>query len=134
MVVNILVDKISSTFGINRIVCFLYFGSNAFKLNVNNRSDYDFLLLLDKYNKNDLSKLRRIVSTKMFGKTDLNLNILYQRDILKRGLNDFQLRSLRPDFYSYLETTICLIGNNFFERYPLIISNKKLCVYVDFKI
>ena len=131
---DFLAKRIKITFTEKGIISFLYFGSNAFDINNHKFSDYDFLLLLDKYSNSDLPDLRKILSLKIFKNLDINLNIVYKSDLEKRGFHNFQLRSLRPDFYKYLECAIPLIGNNYFEENVLQISKSKLVEYADFKI
>jgi len=83
----------------------LYFGTRAF-VGANCDSDYDFMLILDKYNPTDIFKLRKVCQSTQFKDLDLNVNFLYLSDIKARGFRNFQLRSLRIDFYKYLDFKI----------------------------
>lgn len=121
------------TFGSKRIVSLLYFGTRAF-VGANCDSDYDLMLILDKYNPSDIFKLRKICQNNQFKNLDLNINFLYLSDIKDRGLENFQLRSLRSDFYKYLENAIVLIGNNIFKNNSLKMGRRKLVDLMDFKI
>ncbi|MEK7169027.1 MAG: hypothetical protein AAB778_03380 [Patescibacteria group bacterium] len=132
--INEFTHTITSTFEARRIISLLYFGSNAFKVNNHKFSDYDFLLLLDKYKKSDLLKLRKILTRNMYKKVDINLNLIYLADLVKRGPRNFQIRSLRPDFYKYLENSIVLIGKNYFKENPIYFSKREMSEYIDFKI
>ena len=69
--------EILKAFSTKRIASLLYFGTRAFGLNVNDSSDYDFMLVLDKYAAADNSKLRQILKRKPFENLDINLNLLY---------------------------------------------------------
>ena len=44
----------------NRIVCLLYYGSNAYNREIKKNSDYDFCLVLNQRETEDLSKIRNI--------------------------------------------------------------------------
>lgn len=121
------------TFGPKRIVSLLYFGTRAF-VGSNNDSDYDFMLILDKHNSSDIFKLRKICLSKQFKDLDLNINFLYLKDMEIRGKANFQLRSLRIDFYKYMENAIVLIGKNVFKEDPLGIRRSKIVDLMDFKI
>jgi hypothetical protein len=121
-------------FGFNRIISFLYFGSRAFEINVVNNSDYDFFLILDKYLKSDILKIRDILMDKQFCDLDINLNIGYFNDIQYRGINNFQIRSLFKDFYVYLQDAKVLIGNNIFRENPLQITEDQISKITSFKI
>ena len=121
------------TFGLKRIASLLYFGTRAF-VGANCDSDYDFMLILDKYNPLDIFKLRKVCQGTQFRGLDLNVNFLYISDMKARGLENFQLRSLRTDFYKYLENAIVLVGKNIFKNNSLKMSRKKLIDLMDFKI
>jgi len=121
------------TFGLKRITSLLYFGTRAF-VGANCDSDYDFMLILDKYNPTDIFKLRKVCQSTQFKDLDLNVNFLYLSDIKARGFRNFQLRSLRIDFYKYLENAIVLVGRNIFKKNSLKMSRRKLIDLMDFKI
>lgn len=121
------------TFGLKRVISLLYFGTRAF-VGANCDSDYDFMLILDKYNPSDIFKLRKICQSNQFKNLDLNVNFLYLSDIKVRGRKNFQLRSLRTDFYKYLEGAIVLYGNNIFKSHSLKMSRRKVIDLMDFKI
>ena len=124
---------ILKTFGLKRVTSLLYFGTRAF-VGANCDSDYDFMLILDKYNFSDIFKLRKVCQSTQFKGLDLNVNFLYLSDTKARGLENFQLRSLRTDFYEYLENAIVLIGKNIFEKSPIKMNRRELIDLMDFKI
>jgi hypothetical protein len=124
---------ILKTFGSKRIISFLYFGTRAF-VGACNESDYDFMLILDKYNSSDIFTLRKICQSSQFKSLDLNVNFLYLSDIKVKRKENFQLRSLRLDFYKYLENAIVLIGKNIFSKVPVKLSRNKIRDLMDFKI
>lgn len=127
-------NVILKLFNKKRIISLLFFGTNAFKNNTNSDSDYDFILVLDRYNSNDMIKLRRgIISTKL-NKLKLDINFIYLKDLNTRGKNNFQLRSLLPDFYQYLENAQILYGKNIFKINPVKLENTKIKKMIDFKI
>lgn len=130
----LLKKKILKGFPKSRIVSFLYFGSRAFGIGVCRKSDYDFLLLVNDYSQGDSFKLRKITNLRAFKKINLNINLIYLSDLKIRGIENFQIRSLRPDFYRYLEGAKTLIGQNYFSENPIKISVGQLKEYLDFKI
>jgi len=117
-----------------RIVSFLYFGTRAFELHTDEYSDYDFMLVLDKYSHNDTTSLRNIVLNDKFRHVDLNINFLYLEDIEIRKKENFQIRSVQVDFYEYLYVAKALIGKNLFKENPLTIESSEFKENVDFKI
>ena len=127
-------SKISRRFGKGRIVSFLYFGSRAFNMSVRGDSDYDFMLVLDKYVSTDIEKLRKIVRSKEFLDEDLNLNFLYLTDIKFRGKANFQIRSLSLPFYIYLAGAKLLEGRNIFNEDPIRLRKDSLAKMEGFKI
>lgn len=52
--------QINKTFG-KRALCLIFYGSRAFNINVHKDSDYDFVLVLDKYKQSDLKLLNQIL-------------------------------------------------------------------------
>lgn len=116
-----------------RVVSLLYFGTRAFVGAICD-SDYDLMLILNKHNPSDIFKLRKICQGKQFKGLDLNVNFIYLSDIKARGYKNFQLRSLRTDFYNYLESAIVLIGRNIFKQNPTKTSRRILVDLMDFKI
>lgn len=132
--INFIEQKIRFAFGEKRIVSLLFFGTRAFKINVSKYSDYDLVLLLDDWRPGDSNTLRAIINTPFLWKTDINLSLLYQSDIETRGINNFQLRTLKLDIYKYLSLARVIIGNNYFKRHPVTISTVNLKEYANFKI
>jgi len=131
---HLFTNKVSEAFGVKRIVSLLYFGSRAFNIDVCTDSDYDFILVLDKYKDSDIFKLRKIAQSKTFGSSDLNINLMYLKDIKVRGKENFQIRSLQASFYSYLENARTLIGRNIFKENLLKLPPKEIQREMDFKI
>lgn len=126
--------EISKTFSAKRIVSLLYFGTRAFDLNTSENSDYDFMLILDKYVAIDNPNLRRILKRKPFKSLDMNLNLLYLSDIKTRGKMNFQLRSLSLTFYEYLESAELLLGKNIFKSSLIKLSRRDIVKNQDLKI
>ncbi len=129
-----LTRKVSKMFPKKRIVSLLYFGTRAFDLNINEDSDYDFMLVLDKYAPKDTQELRRIVQNREFVGLDINLNLLYLSDIKARGKTNFQIRSLSLPFYEYLEKSKVLLGKNIFKKNPVKLTRHARRKMEDFKI
>lgn len=111
--------EISKTFSTKRIVSLLFLGTRAFGLNTNDDSDYDFMLVLDKYDSADTTRIRKIIRKKAFVRVRFDLNFLYLSDIKARGLSNFQIRALSLQFYKYLAYAKLLIGRNIFSDNPI---------------
>ena len=126
--------EVTKAFSAKRIVSLLYFGTRAFDLNTHQSSDYDFMLILDKYAPTDLAKLRKITQKKPFANLDINLNFLYLVDFKARGKSNFQIRSLSLPFYEYLESANLLVGKNIFRKDPIQLSRDTITKMEDFKI
>ena len=103
-------------------------------MSVRGDSDYDFMLVLDKYVSTDIEKLRKIVRSKEFLDEDLNLNFLYLTDIKFRGKANFQIRSLSLPFYIYLAGAKLLEGRNIFNEDPIRLRKDSLAKMEGFKI
>jgi len=116
-----------------RIVSLMYFGTRAFNIN-NDESDYDLMLILDKYNASDSWRIRSLVNQDEFKSLDLNLNFLYFDDISIRGSKNFQLRSVSSSLYEYLACARTLVGENIFIKDPLVLSSNEIVDAFKFKI
>lgn len=129
-----LTQEILNVFQKKRIISFLYFGTRAFGLNINEDSDYDFMLVLDKYVPDDAAKLRKVIQKKIFAGLDMNLNLLYLSDFKVRGKMNFQIRSLSLPFYKYLEESELLFGVNIFKNNPIKLTRNAMRKMEDYKI
>jgi len=112
---NNIIEKLCEDLKINfnkRIVCLLYYGSNAYKREVKKSSDYDFCLVLDQRLPNDLNKIKSI--TKKLFKVEMTLH--YLDELKKDGWNNFQSDN-HGVFYLYnFASAKSLIGDNIFLR------------------
>ena len=131
---NLFKNKVTKELGVNRIVSLLYFGSRAFDINVCVDSDYDFMLVLDEYKNSDILKLQKIRQSAPFSSLKMNINLMYIGDVELRGKENFQVRSVQSNFYSYLENAQILLGTNTFKDNPLKLSPNKITNQMDFKI
>lgn len=105
-------ERIATAFG-KRIVCLLYYGSNAFPQKSRSKlSDYDFCLVLDRYKEKDISKLKEI--TKDYNGIDLTLH--YVEDLDELGWNNFQHGNHGVFFLLHLASARTLLGVNVFSR------------------
>lgn len=127
-------NTILSFFDPKRIVSLLYFGTRAFDINIHEDSDYDFFLILDKYDSEDLQKLREIVDKERLKSLNLNINFLYFSDIQARGKENFQIHSVLDSLYEYLFVAKVLIGKNIFKEDPFYLSKEKSFKEFSFKI
>jgi len=134
MIKDQIVSNIQRFFNEKRIISLLFFGTRAFNVNINPNSDYDFMLILDKYNASDIFQLRKITTKKTNLLAGVTINFLYLTDILKRGKINFQQRSVLADFYVYLRDAKILLGKNIFKDDPLFLEEQQLKKILDFKI
>jgi len=126
--------EIVKSFGTKRIVSLLYYGTRAFELNTSGKSDYDFVLILDKYHETDTFILRRIVKKKMFDGIRFDLSLLYQSDLKKIGKSNFQVRALSLTYYKYLENAKVLLGENIFRKSPIRLDKHKQKKLMGYRI
>jgi len=127
-------NAVLNIFKRSRIISLVYFGTRAFNINNNDESDYDFMLILDKYNASDSWKIRSLVNKDELKSLDLNLNFLYLDDISIRGSKNFQLRSVLLSLYEYLACAKILVGENIFIKDPLALSSSEIVDEFKFKI
>lgn len=95
-----------------RVISLIFFGSQRYKRSKIG-SDYDLYLILDKYNKEDISNIRKIVNEISI---DLDLTIQYF-DQMSLDPNDFQDGSMGCFALDYLSLGECLLGTNIFINY-----------------
>lgn len=132
-IVSIIKDSFLNKFNNSRIVSLLFFGTRAFNINRDN-SDYDFIIILDKYDKSDLSKIRSLCDINELKSIDLNLNLIYHEDIKTRKKENFQIRSLALGFYEYLSVAKVIYGKNIFYDDPLTLSPQDITNEYKFKL
>lgn len=129
-----LAKRLLRIFEQKRIVTFMYFGTRAFDINVNKNSDYDFILVLDRFILTDSMKIRSILQQKPFLGLEINLSYIYLHDIKIRGFDNFQIRSVLKDLCIYLVGAKVLLGKNIFLENPIHVSGKKIQQIMSFKI
>lgn len=95
-----------------RVVSLIFFGSQRYKRSKIG-SDYDLYLVLDKYNKEDITKIREIVDNISI---DLDLTIQYFNQ-MSLDPNDFQDGTMGCFALDYLSLGECLLGTNIFIDY-----------------
>lgn len=95
-----------------RIICLLYYGSNAYNREIKENSDYDFCLVLDQRKSKDLNSIREI--TKKFSKIELTLH--YLKDLEFDGWDNFQSDNHGVFFLYHFASAKAIIGDNIFSR------------------
>lgn len=106
-----------------RIVCFLYYGSNAFANRTRTKlSDFDFCLVLDEYAPADLAELRSITSKYQ----SLDFSLHYLQYLEEMGWKSFQHGSMGQFFMLDLASARALIGTNIFERKLLLLDKSTI--------
>lgn len=96
----------------NRIICLLYYGSNAYNRDIKKNSDYDFCLVLDKRKSKDLGEIRKV--TRDFFKIELTLH--YLEDLEQDGWENFQSDNHGVFYLYHFASTKAIIGDNIFAR------------------
>lgn len=96
----------------NRVICLLYYGSNAYNREIKKNSDYDFCLVLDQRKTKDLSIIRKI--TKKFSKVELTLH--YLKDLETDGWDNFQSDNHGVFYLYHFASAKAIIGDNVFAR------------------
>ena len=100
------------TFFNDRIICLLYYGSNAYNRDIKKTSDFDLCLVLDKRMPNDISKIRKIAQT--FSKLELSLH--YLADLEEDGWDNFQSDNHGVFYLYHFASAKAIIGDNIFLR------------------
>lgn len=116
-----LINFIKENFRNNRIICLLAYGSSICYSPKMKPKDYDFLLLLDKYNKSDYKILKRITN-----KYHIELFIDYWDYIKRKGFDSYQRGRHGSYFVPYLALAKCLIGENIYQQSVKIIPIKTI--------
>lgn len=119
-VVNHVRDSILSQFEHGRIQCLIAYGSSLVDGAVS-PNDFDFLLLLDKYDPTDVAVLKdfsSIFPTELF--------IDYKDQILRKGLNNYQRGRHGVYFFATLAYAECVVGNNFYQENLFLISPSQI--------
>lgn len=108
-------EKVLNLFPPERVICLLFYGSNAFKRSEHRSSDYDFYILLNKYESGDTNNLKDVVSCFNEGKT-IDLTYQYLEDIERVGWDSYQLGNHGVFYILNFAQAITLYGTNVFQR------------------
>lgn len=125
--------QISKEFS-SRVITLLFYGSRAFSLNTHQTSDYDFILVIDRYQSTDTSRLNYILNSDFFKNLPIEINLVYKEDMDIRGKENFQMRTSLATYYQYLETITPILGDNIFARNHLKLTLKERKKMHYFKI
>ncbi len=108
---KIVTEKVISLFGRNRILCLLCYGPKI-QLNGTPPADFDFLLLLDKYQDKDYLLLS------FFKKLNFPVEIFidYKDQILLKGIKNYQRGRHGSYFFKILASADTLLGKNFYKE------------------
>jgi uncharacterized protein len=108
---KIVVEKTISLFGKNRIICLLRYGPKI-RFDGTPPTDFDFLLLLDKYQSKDyllLSFLKKL-------NLPIEVFVDYKDQILLRGIKNYQRGRHGSYFFKILASADTLLGRNFYKE------------------
>lgn len=103
----------ANAFGSKRIICLLFYGSNAFNRAERPNSDYDFYLLLDKYQSKDKRLLKALTKSVDF---ELDLTYQYLVDLETVRWENYQLGNHGLFYMLNFAQSITLLGTNVFQR------------------
>ncbi len=106
----------------SRIICLLYYGSTAFQREVKDTSDYDFCLVLDRREKDDLKKIR--MTTLFHPKVELTLH--YLKEIEDDGWDNFHSDNHGVFYVHHFASIDAIIGENIFLRHIHLLNNNNV--------
>ncbi len=120
-ITKIAIEKITSLFGKRRIICLLQYGPKT-RFDGSPPADFDFLLLLDKYQNNDYLLLSR------FKKLGLPIEVFidYRDQIISKGVKNYQRGRHGSYFFKVLSSADILLGNNFYKENENQLDNNKI--------
>jgi len=126
---KIVIKKLTSFFNKKRIICLLKYGPDT-QIDGTFPKDFDFLLLLDKYKKNDYLILSR------FKKLNLPVEIFldYKDQILAKKIKNYQRGRHGSYFFKILSSANILIGRNFYKENESKLDKKKINQDLLFRI
>ncbi len=108
---KILDEKIKSLFSKERIICLLRYGPKE-KFNKDSPEDFDFLLLLNKYEKKDYKKISLIKKMNL----PIEVFIDYKDQIIEKGIENYQRGRHGSYFFKILSSAETIIGNNYYKE------------------
>lgn len=129
---NLFLDKVFSLFSKERIICILFYGTNAFNRSESKFSDYDFYIMLDKYFKEDDILIKKLASS--FPDKIMDITYQYLEDLEKIGWQSYQLGNHGVFYMLNFAQSILLYGYNIFQRKLILIDNEKLRESILFQI
>jgi len=108
---KVMTEEVIFLFGKNRIVCLLRYGPKT-KFDGTPPADFDFLLLLDKYQNKDYLLLS------LFKKLNLPVEIFidYKDQIISKGIKNYQRGRHGSYFFKILASADTLLGRNFYKE------------------
>lgn len=126
---SIVSEKVLSMFKKERITSLLRYGPKS-KFDGSPPSDFDFLLLLNKYNYDDYTKLASIKSLNL----PIEIFIDYKDEILNKGIINYQRGRHGSYFFKILAYADVLIGDNFYKKYEYKLDKNKINLDLLYRI
>lgn len=113
-------DKLLELFWEERVLCLLFYWSNAFNRAERKTSDFDFMAIFDSYQPWDIQKIRTLLTYKPLWVT-VDFNYQYIEDIERKWRNNYQYDN-HGQFYilNFSESVLLHWRNIFREAIPKV--------------
>jgi len=125
-------NEILNLFSKDRIICILFYGTNAFNRSESKFSDYDFYVMFDKFLKEDDILIKQLIN--LFPNLNIDITYQYLEDLEKIGWQNYQLGNHGLFYMLNFAQSILLYGYNIFQRKLILIDNDKLRESILFQI
>jgi len=125
-------NEILNLFSKDRIICILFYGTNAFNRSESKFSDYDFYVMFDKFLKEDDILIKQLIN--LFPNLNIDITYQYLEDLEKIGWQNYQLGNHGLFYMLNFAQAILLYGYNIFQRKLILIDNDKLRESILFQI
>jgi len=118
---KVVTENVISLFDKNRIICLLRYGPKT-KFDGTPPADFDFLLLLDKYQNKDY------LLSSLFKKLNLPVEIFidYKDQIISKGIKNYQRGRHGSYFFKILASADTLLGRNFYKENERKLDKRKI--------
>lgn len=123
------IEKVRTVFGGDRIICLLRYGPKT-KSDGLPPSDFDYLILLNKYQNDDY------LLASQFNKLNLPIEVFldYKDEILYKGIKNYQRGRHGSYFFKILASADILIGKNFYKENEDKLDSSKINIDLLYRI
>lgn len=108
-------NKLIELFWEERVLCLLFYWSNAFNRAERKTSDYDFMAVFDSYHEWDIEKIRMLLTYKPLWVT-VDFNYQYLEDIERKGWNNYQYDNHWQFYVLNFSESVLLHWSNIFRE------------------